>query len=114
MISFGRPYESYTPPENQQISSELSDVYAMAPYFADLDLTTSGTVWYRVYDLTEDSSADVKSVLRTMKDLVWEIYEQDIDPIYVFKATWENVPLHGGSLSEVSMLRELLEHYLYV
>lgn len=110
VISFGRRYESYTTPENQQFSTDLLNIYALTPYFTDLDLTTSGTVWYRVYDLTEDSSADVKDVLKIMQDLVSEIYAQKIHPIYVFKATWENVPLYGESSAEVNMFREFLEH----
>ncbi|XP_053372749.1 uncharacterized protein LOC123561027 [Mercenaria mercenaria] len=95
LICFGRRYVSYTVPQNKVFSSDLLNVYCLAPYFTDMDLRTSGSVWYQAYE-----SASNASITSAMANLVYDLYEVQIQPLYMFKATWVESPKYGGASNE--------------
>ncbi|XP_060576455.1 sushi, nidogen and EGF-like domain-containing protein 1 isoform X2 [Ruditapes philippinarum] len=92
LVCFNRSYHSYTIPENRQYRHDLVGIYCLAPYFRDLDLRSSGSVWYQTYTM----SSDAENIREAMKNLVNETYSIQITPSFIFKATWKEVPLFGG------------------
>lgn len=101
LVCFNRRYESYTIPSNGETNSDMSNIYCLAPYFADLDMRNSGKVWYQAYDATRDDISETSDVFTTVKSLMKTAYELDYSPVFVLKATWEKAPRYGGINSEV-------------
>ena len=97
LVCFNRRYQSYTVPVNRQYTPDLVGIYCLAPYFTDLDLRSSGSVWYQTYTM----SSDAENIRESMKNLVNETYSIQITPSFIFKATWKEVPLYGGPRHEV-------------
>jgi hypothetical protein len=112
LVCFNRSYESYLIPENRQYRFDLNGIYCLAPYFRDLDLRSSGSVWYQAYNM----SSDAENIRESMKNLVHETYSIQITPSFIFKATWMKVPLFGRPSHEVCMefmfLYKKLQDYL--
>ncbi|XP_053372780.1 uncharacterized protein LOC123559692 [Mercenaria mercenaria] len=100
LICFNRRYESYTIPVNDETSSDLNNIYCLAPYFADIDVENSGKVWYQAYDATSEDISETSEVFVTVKNLMNATYGVDYNPVYILKATWDNAPKYGGNASE--------------
>ncbi|XP_060565921.1 alpha-tectorin-like, partial [Ruditapes philippinarum] len=90
LVCFNRSYESYIIPENRQYRHDLVGIYCLAPYFTDLDLRFSGSVWYQAYTM----ASDAENIRESVKKLVNETYSIQITPNFIFKATWKEVPLY--------------------
>lgn len=101
LVCFNKRYESYSIPANGDTENDLKNIYCLAPYFADVNLQTSGRVWYQDYDLTSNDVADSNEVVVKMQNLVNETFEIIYNPVYILKATWDQAPKYGGSSSEV-------------
>ena len=107
LVCFRRRYEGSELPTINEYNPELKGRNCLAPYFTDMDLSTSGTVWYQAYNIFDN---DADNVIESMRSLVNDTYSIEITPNFVFKATWEEVPLFEGPTNEVYMYKILKIH----
>ena len=88
-ISFEGPVSTFTPQ-----SFPLSGSSLIAPYWADVDTTGTGTVSYRE---TKDSS-----LLRRARDDVLRAFSVRFLPSLLFIATWDRVGYFSSQTDKVS------------
>ncbi|XP_053389334.1 mucin-like protein, partial [Mercenaria mercenaria] len=100
LICFNRPFNGYSIPKKQGFNNDFLNIYCLAPYFADLDLTYTGQVWYQAYNTLADDSSQSADISIKVHDLVNELYDEEFYPVYVLKATWYEARYVGGRPSE--------------
>ncbi len=97
VISFDAPVSAFTPQ-----SFPLSGLFLIAPYWADVDTSRTGTVYYRE---TRDDN-----VLRRARDDVMTAFSRRFLPIFVFIATWDRVGHSNGNTDRVGTLKNGVFH----
>ncbi len=103
ILSFSRPVSGYSP-ETFPLSSNLKVV---APYWADVDTSGTGTVWYRQ---TTDKQILERAQYDVTKDptLFPALNLGDFSPSLVFIATWDHVGYYSRRTDKVSEIREVV------
>jgi hypothetical protein len=86
IISFNSPVLNSTP-EDFPLTNDLQ---LIAPYWADVDLGTSGVILYR------EASFNAALLLRAREDLVMaSLSDENFDPTFLFIVTWDHVGYFG-------------------
>lgn len=97
LITFGRGFEGETP---ELFPSDDADVfwrYLLAPFWADFDVTTGGSVSYAVY------TSNTSTLLSDVNQLIQiEGSDGDFVGTSMLVATWTNIP---SPYSEVSFTK---------
>ena len=92
VISFTRAVSTFTP-EPFPLGNGLQ---LIAPYWADVDTTGTGQVWYRETDnrqLLDRAQREINRVFSQQRNFV---------PINLFIATWDHVGYYNGNTDKVS------------
>lgn len=100
LLCFNRPHEAYTIPDGNRFHSEYQNIYCLAPYFTDLNPSRGGKVYYRTYNYLK--SNEPTDALETVQNLVEQNYKTTFIPVFILKATWDEVPPYGRYYSQVS------------
>ena len=90
-ISFTTSVSQYTPDPFPL----FGDLALIAPYWADVDTTGTGTVWYR-----ESTDAELLARARTMIQSAFTSQDNFI-PSYIFVATWDHVGYYNSQTDKV-------------
>ncbi|XP_053408702.1 uncharacterized protein LOC123559399 isoform X2 [Mercenaria mercenaria] len=99
IICFKKPYHNPTPPRNNVTEDYLRNRYCICPFHMDIDVTSSGDIYYQGYDLASVSDTHPNVVMA--RQLVNNIYNLDFsDMLYMLVVTWWIVPRSGGLSSE--------------
>lgn len=61
-------------------------------------------IWYHAYDYLTDEEPETGDVYIKAQELVKEIYDEEINPKYILKVTWEEAQVFSGAPSEVNVL----------
>lgn len=100
-MCFDQAYTGYTIPKPGQTSPNFAGMHCVAPYFADLDTSNSGKVWYQVYDTTTASGLENHVAITTAESLVLDHYGINMEAVLVIKVTWEDVLSYQASAGQV-------------
>lgn len=103
-MCFNNAYNGYTVPVPGDTSSNFAGTYCVAPYFTDLDTSTSGKVWYQVYDTTTNPLLTSHVAVTTAESLVFNRYGVTFDAVLVVKATWDSIPGFESAPDQVCQL----------
>lgn len=104
LVCFDRPYEGVEdliPGGGQQLSPNTN---CLAGYLSDLTLTGGANILYKSYDYLDenlDSDVDAQDVLAKVRSLIAIQFQTLLSPVFIFKATWVQVPHALGPNSEV-------------
>ena len=99
-ISFTARVSQFTP-ESFPLSGDLA---LIAPYWADVDTTGTGTVWYR-------ETADAELLARARNTIQSAFNNQDsFSPTYIFIATWDHVGYYNSHTDKVFYILILLQN----
>ena len=97
IISFSAPVTLVTP-DPFPLSGDLTDVPLIAPYWADVDTTGTGTVWHR-----EDN--DPQLLARARDDIRAAFTNQSsFVPTQLLIATWDHVGYFNNRTDRVSQM----------
>ncbi len=91
LLSFRNPFNTVTPLSFPLTTNDT----VIAPFWADIDITDSGQIFFRF--------TDNSSLLSSVQDRVFSAFGIQYLPSLLFIATWNRVAEFGGSSSEVSM-----------
>ena len=66
----------------------------IAPFWADVDTTGTGYVWYRT---TNNASL----LSKAMQDIPYSLCGSKFSPLWLFIATWDHVGYHSSHVDKV-------------
>ena len=88
IISFNRSFTAHTP-----IPFPVNNVNILAPFWADVDVTRGGTIFYREttnYTLLNKTSVDIQNAISST-----------FFPTHLFIATWNATEYYGSNTDKV-------------
>jgi hypothetical protein len=104
LVSFGSPLESPDPPPNNVNRPYLSGRYVACPYFADIDITTAGNIWYHAYSAAAGDLSNDSTEKKVVEEYVHSIYNPTFESIFLLKVTWAACRRNGGQADEVGIV----------
>lgn len=73
-------------------------------FYEDHDVRKGGYIYYNVYESSAPASAEASAVFAAVEAFVFDKFLIDFDPVYVLKATWEEVPNYSFTAGQVRSL----------
>lgn len=70
----------------------------------DHNIQWGGYIYYNVYESSAPASVESSDMFEFVEYLVWNEFSIDFDPVYVLKATWEEVQHWRGLADDVRSL----------
>ena len=100
-ISFDTSVGTFTP-ETFPLANNLQ---LIAPFWADVDTTVAGNVWYR-------EASSERSLLQRARDEIRRALasQEDFQPTFLFIATWDHVGSYGDASTNPLVIRWNLLH----
>ena len=93
VISFGRSFIQHTPVEFPSAFPEVYTSYILAPFWADVDITRSGAVYYETHTMTVPASRDL---LDRVSSFITFTTEEEFQGTWMLIALWDDVPPYTG------------------
>ena len=89
-LTFDSPFFGYYP----QVFPIIGGPRMIAPFWADIDTTGTGYVWYRA---TNDASL----LSKAKQDIPYSLSGSNFSPLWLFIATWDHVGYYSNHVDKV-------------
>ena len=98
LISFAKPFNSYSPSLFPTSRAFVSNGYVVAPFWADVDTRRNGMIRYQVFDATNSND---NATITIVNDYVSQAVNDSFTGLWMMVAEWRDVhPFPHGSTNE--------------
>ena len=101
-LTFNLSFTGYIPE-----TFPITGIPMIAPFWADVDTTGTGYVWYR-------TTNDMALISKAMHDIPYNLSGSQFNPLWLFIATWDHVGYHSSHTDKVCVVYSDLRHCMLI